>query len=382
MRDLWLIGIVLVGMPSVLAQTSEENAKKTLLNEDLWVSPRAAGMAGAVSSVADGVDAPYYNPAGIGGLYWGKTRPPFLRQVIFPSFGAAVNDETKELQKEADEVNAAEDLSAGRALVDARAGRRHYGRVSFKQATTMGRSIFVPFFDSQAAAVPRGGGSDLIDIQTRQQTGIGLGLSSSNKRETFHLGWFGYYATREEAQGEITYDEIVSPESRSDALDEITTKYEGFGNNFGMIWRFADAGRPALGLVFRNIGRSAFKPKDKSKDTLYAEQNMVLSFSVSPKVGQTGAFSWVVEVDQLEDNELSVGEKVSTGVELNLGGFASRAAFGVRAGYSKAGPSAGLTLNLGLLHIEVASQSDSVGVGNNRVTEQRLSGVIYVDVAR
>lgn len=42
---------------------------KTVLDPAPWSSARAAGLGGTLSGLADGIDAAYFNPAGIGGLF-------------------------------------------------------------------------------------------------------------------------------------------------------------------------------------------------------------------------------------------------------------------------------------------------------------------------
>ena len=63
-------GLIVVGFcssPSNVAASN--NLTKTRILANPIQSARAAGMAGALSTLADGIHAPYYNPAGIGGLY-------------------------------------------------------------------------------------------------------------------------------------------------------------------------------------------------------------------------------------------------------------------------------------------------------------------------
>jgi len=59
-KALWATGCVLMTLPALRADDSNY--------QRYMVGDRAAGMGGAVVSIADGVDAAYYNPAGLGNI--------------------------------------------------------------------------------------------------------------------------------------------------------------------------------------------------------------------------------------------------------------------------------------------------------------------------
>jgi hypothetical protein len=76
-----------------------EDATQTRIEEAPFLSPRAAGMGGALSPLADDLDAAFHNPAGIGGLGWGKTKPPYVRKLWFPHVGIGANENSAKLYK-------------------------------------------------------------------------------------------------------------------------------------------------------------------------------------------------------------------------------------------------------------------------------------------
>ena len=94
---------------------------KSLLDDQPVMSARGAGMGGALSTVADDIDAAFANPAGIGGLDWGKKDPPFVRKLFFPWFGVSANQSSQALAKEVRATGATKDSTIGKAVLDANA---------------------------------------------------------------------------------------------------------------------------------------------------------------------------------------------------------------------------------------------------------------------
>jgi hypothetical protein len=103
---------------------------------------------------------------------------------------------------------------------------------------------------------------------------------------------------------------------------------------------------------------------------------------MSPRFASSGTANVAVKIDQLENKSLSLNQKYSLGAEMLLGGIGSFATFGARAGYNYAGPSAGINLNLGLISCEASTYAvDLAATSAARVTEQRLSATVYINVA-
>jgi len=88
-----------------------------------------------------------------------------------------------------------------------------------------------------------------------------------------------------------------------------------------------------------------------------------------------------LEGHNLTDANTTLKKKVRIGMELNLGGFGSNSTFGIRAGYNAAGPSFGTNINIGLIQLEVASQSIDIGIDNRILVEKRKVAVFSVNMA-
>ena len=157
---------IFLGESASLAQSADDSDSsaeddiKTVLDSSPFLSARAAGMGGALSTLADGIHAPFYNPAGIGGIHWGKENPPVIRQLHFPYVAAGANEETTRIRKEFSDMGGGTEKSVGKAIIDANAGKRQYGRASALVSIVAKRFMLLQYDDAQMAAFRREGVTD------------------------------------------------------------------------------------------------------------------------------------------------------------------------------------------------------------------------------
>lgn len=360
--------------------TAEPNPEFiSVIDEDPIPSPRGAGMADALSTTSDDLDAAFHNPAGIGGLNQKKGNS-VVRKLYFPWVSVSTNKNSQKLYGEVRKEGGANDSAIGKAIVDAQAGDRQYVRADMVGGLVLGRTIIVPFSDLQIAAASQGNGSNLVDMRYASTSGVGYGFSAQDKDGRISLGYFGYTLNRSETMGSFLYDDIINQDQRKEILADNTTKYKATGHNAGVIWKMGKAGSPTLGVSLKNVGGTKFKAKGGAADKVQ-KQDLTVGFSVSPQVGKFGWWNTVLEAANLADDDTSLVKKYRLGTELSLGGFGSYATFAVRGGYNYAGPSAGLSLNLGLIGLEAGFYTVDVGAGNERVPEQRGVASLYVNVA-
>ena len=388
-----LVGVYLLNTDPGFSQSSQEgevlseSEVKTVLDDAPFVSVRAAGMGGALSTLADGIHAPFYNPAGIGGIHWGRRKAPIVRQLHFPYLGFAANENATELNREFKANEDSTNRIIGKAIVDANAGKRQYARASGLVSLVVSRLTFLQYQDSQIAAFRKSDETDgEISAAIRNQSGTGFGFSISDSKETLYLGAFSSFNYRRVFSGDFNYDQLVRQEERKAFFVPKQKKYTGMSSNAGMIWVMGNYGRPSLALVSKNLGGALYHYEGDSalvtpeEKTIEDKENITLGFSLSPKVGKHGAFNFIIEGQHLMEKEIALNKKFRTAVELNLGGFGSEALFGVRAGYNLAGASLGFSLNLDLVQFEFASLAEDIGIDNRHVVERRNMGVFSVNV--
>ncbi len=389
------LACLLLALSSTWALAQDEDAaekelkelkEKTVLSDDPWTSARAAGLGGALSGLADGIDAPYYNPAGIGGLHKDKKESgDFLRILYFPFplLGAAINDNSVALFSQfKSRENATTDPVITKAVLDANAGKRQYARNSVVPAFNMSRFFLGYVLDNQIAAVPYSDGSGLIQTHQRVSSGPAAGFSATDPNDTLYIGAFATSLSRTEIEGDLAFGDFVDPELRKTALSQNTKHYSGTASTAGMIWRITPkAGNPKLSMVARNIGDTTYKSSDGGEPVVVKE-DLSMAFTLSPRLGKWGYFSWTIEGSKLTDPATAVAKKAKTGLELTFGSlFGSSSIFGLRAGGNSAGASFGAHLNFGLLGFQAASYAEDIGTDNNRVIERRYLAMFGINVA-
>jgi hypothetical protein len=415
MRILALIITFFSSLAFSQTETSDSDptvTEQTIIDSSPFTSARATAMGGAISTVADDLDATFANPAGIGGLGMGKRKMPWVRKLYFPAISGSANSNAKSLNKAFKEQGGAEDTDIGQSILDAAEGKRQYGRANVVAGTVLGRSIYVPFTDYQVATVSQGNG--LVDTHYRAMSGFGMGFSVQDPKGIFSLGYFGYTATVKDLKGILSYQEMIDTESRKEAFSNYTNSYSGAGHNVGFAWVLAKRGKPTLSFVAKDIqdthlastgdikdvaSPSVVTSDDETEteetlaesttassefeieDEIVYRRNTTIGFSVSPQIGKSSHINWVLEATHLDEKDKALHKKMRTGLEYNIwGATGSYAGVSLRAGYNSAGGSAGAYLNLGIINFEASSYAVDIGVDNKKVIERRMTGTVGINV--
>lgn len=372
--------VILGSFQIASAQESDVKAK-TVLDDSPWVSARAAGMGGALGGLADGIDAPYYNPAGIGNIHQGG-KAPFIRMLNFPLVGVGVNSNSLKLKQEHMAKEAKSDQAITDAILNANAGKRQYARYSVVPSILLGRVMLAYGYDAQLAAVSLGEeNANLIDTHYRVTKGPQLGFSITNKSERFYIGASASYLDLVEHKGQFTYGEIANPEIRPSLLAESRATYRGLSSNIGALWRLSKNYRPTVAIVGRNIGTSRYEPSSKDNEAIVVKENILLAFSISPKLGKWGYYSFTLEADKLSDDNTSIEKKVRMGMELTMGKrFGGLSGLGLKLGFNSAGVSGGMRINLGLMGLQLSSYGVDIGDENKKLIERRNIGMVSINL--
>lgn len=377
------------------------STEKTILENRPWVSTRASAMGGALSTLSDGYDAPFYNPAGIGGLYlpYSSGKMPLIRELNFPYFGASANANAKGLYDNLHANSGIQDSSIGSALVDAANGKRQYGRASALSNITVSRMTAAAFSDYQVAAVSKG--SEKIDLHYRSWSGSGLGTSVGDPKGRVFFGIFSHYSSIKDGEHELTYSQINDSSDRQEAIKSMATRYSGTGTNSGLIIRLSDKANTAIGISVKDLGGTSYNtgnsasksPADSAEDdasetsdelrekTLVIPEDVTLGFSISPSLGKDHYFTLISEAGRLTDGNIEIKKKVRIGMEISLWGFGNFATTALRAGFNAGGASGGLCLNLGLLRMEASTEALDVGQDNRRLIERRYNAIVSINAA-
>lgn len=359
---------------------SSENDTKIVLDDTPWISTRANAMGGAISSLSDGMDAPHYNPAGIGGIHQ-KDDAPTVRMLNVPFLAASINENSSDLRKQLIEDNNDSDSAITSAILDANKDKRQYARVSFIPSIVVNRFMVSYIYDLQAAAVSQGSETGLVDTHYRATSGIGYGFSVGDRKGKLYLGAFFTHLQREETKGAFDYVSIDNRDLRRNLIKDNKKKYRGSASNVGLIWKIADKAMPTLGIVARDIGDTRYDSSEDGVDTIIVEEDISISFSVSPRIKKWMYLNFSIEGSDLTDHDTSLQKKLKTGLELTFGrNWGYRALAGIRTGYNNAGVSYGIFANIGLIGIQASSHAVDIGIDNDRLIERRTSAVFSVNI--
>ena len=377
-----------------LAQSVSASNKQvlTVIDPSPIASPRADAMSGAITPVADDLDAAFHNPAGIGGLGHDQAslkRAPLVRKLYFPWITVGSNSNSVSLASEMKSKGATTDATVASAVLDANTGKRQYARVGASSGVVLGRTMCVPFTDMQVASTSRGPGTNILDTTYRSESGAGCGFSAQDSQSRLSLGYFGYQAQRSLTDGAIPYDDFTNASKAGQITKANTVKGSVVGHNAGLIWRLNTKASPTLGLSVINAGGAKFhtssstasSPTFATNTTGLDHQDTRLAFGLQPRFGKSSGVNFVIEADRIDDQDVALIKKYRIGSELLIGGFGSYATMAIRAGYSHAGPSGGIMINLGLIGLEASAYSTDVAADNHQVVERRAQTTLWINVA-
>jgi hypothetical protein len=219
-------------------------------------------------------------------------------------------------------------------------------------------------------------------MKYRSTSGVGFGGSVPAVDNTVHVGWYSTINSISQIEGTFLHQDIARKERRSEVLKDATRTYSGMAHNVGVSWAMGKVASPRLAVVARNLQGASFAARKSEEEPLKMPEDLAMGFSLSPRLGNWTTMNWTLDVTRLSHRDVTLREKIRSGLEFEFGPLrGSYSLFALRLGANHAGASFGVSANLGLICIEAASHAEDIGAGNNRVIEQRNTGVIYVNVA-
>jgi len=364
----------------ITAHASDD--QDTVLDPAPFATARANAMGGALSTLADDLDAIYYNPAGLGALSFDKaeSKDPLARSILFPYSAVTLNDTANTIRKEFNAKGAQSDANTGAAILDANSGKRQYLRATIMPlGLLIGRTVVAPTIDHQIAAVPVSDSPGYVKLRYRTFSGTMVGTSVTDYGNRLAIGFSQTIGTIQETYGTFQYVDTVDSKERSDIYAENRKTYKAAATNIGLTIRPHKKLNPTFALVARNIGNTKNRSTNKTDEPLLFEEDLTAGASISPKF-KNMRLNAIFEASHLTQKHTTAIKKLHAGVELLFGGDTSKAPGGLRLGGSEAGISYGAHLNLGLIGLEAESHAVNIGLDNNRVIERRSSLIFFIDV--
>lgn len=364
------------------AATYATEDSDTVLDPAPFATSRANAMGGALSTIANDLDAIYYNPAGLGGLGFDKSelKTPFIKSLVFPYSAVTLNDTANTVRKEFNAKGAQSDANAGSAILDANSGQRQYLRATFMPIGLLqGRTAILPTIDHQIAAVPVADSPGEVKLRYRTFSGVLLGTSVADYASRISIGISQSIGTIQETYGNFQYVDAVDVNARKEIYSANRKTYKAAATNIGMIIRPQRKLSPSFSVVARNMGNTKNRSSNSAYDPLIFEEDLTAGASISPKYKKLH-FNAIIEASHLTQKQIPAVKKIHAGLEMLVGGDTGKAPLGLRVGGTEAGVSYGAHVNLGLIGVEAESHATNIGLGGNRVIERRNSLVIFIDV--
>lgn len=375
------IWIYLAITASQQAIADESVIEQTKLDPSPFVDARASALGLAVSPTANGLSAPYYNPAAIGGLHYKPSRPALIGLRV-PFMGLSANDESAKLRTALSRSQDISEPELSNEVLKAYVGKRQYARLSILPNLTINRFFVAYIYDIQVAAVKASATEQTITTSLLEQQGPYLGFSFSSPKRNFYMGFAAAYISRSSVEGDFTTAQLEMPSERKSAFKAASSNYYGTPIHAGMIWHIAQAWRPTLALVAHDLGGTRYKSSSSANSDITEPEDLTIGFSMSPNTGSLGFLNYVLEAAGLKDSDMAINKKLRTSLEWTIGNrFGYNAGFSLRLGYNSAGLSYGAGMNAGIVHLSMSSFAEDVGKANYRVIERRQVANFAINVA-
>ena len=336
LRTLWASFIILLLAP---LGTSAAELYETHLNA------RALGMGGAYNSVVDDEESLWFNPAGIAknmGIHWTMVDPKVA--ISNPSDLTTLSN----LQSQSGFSGALNSL---------------YGKDIFVGANAK-TAVILPFFaaayyyDANASLFADNPISPTLSVNYVTDQGFALGTGFSIA-EVLQMGFVSRYINRSGVRkdfgpGTIT-DILAGNSSPSVIFNNLNNKGTGIALDVGGNITLPGPVKPTMSFVWKNLGNTTFRSATSGGTAPPSDaQDMQVGASLLLN-------AWLVhilpsvEIRELNDSSVQIGDKMHLGLELGL------PLLDLRAGLYQGYVSYGFGLNLGLLELEGASWATELG---------------------
>ena len=327
-----------------------------------FVSTRGAAMSHALVSLADDLDASYYNPAGIG-----INGTDCINHLYLPLVGSSFNKQGLNLTS--DPISqGSRNPGVHDALNLAKPGMDSYGRATGLTGIAVDHMILHGYTDLEVFGHAQD--EDLTHVAYRQRQVLGGGFAIESPDKQLSVGVYSSFEWIEDGE--------LSKDSTDSSIEETIfdqQRYERRPVHAGLLWILSPQFQPTLGVSVRDIaGTRAMIGDDEWKSNGEKKESTNIGFSLTFDLTSYCLWTFATTIEdvfyppRLEDYRF--------GSEITLGTFGHNALFQIRSGYSAQGSSAGLALNLGLIRAEASLESIHSGDIN---PENRYSVLISVN---
>ncbi len=344
-----------------LAQGSELQEVKREYRSGRYLGSGDSGVSTPV-----GIDAIFYNPAGIADV------KGLLNEVSLASPQVMVGRNARSLYYSL--MGSKEKLSLDSLL--AYSGKPLYAGIQNVTGVAFRRAAFGLLQKAEATAYLGSSLTTGLPVAEAQATGragayfsVGRGFFS----ESMFLGVTAKYLQKAEA--EISMSVLEAENLKSDnlknLLDSAQTRGTGFGVDLGLLFRNNKAQlKPALGIVAKNIGNTAFTMKPGTISSPTPDyMSLDVGMSVRPGTKKSESKLSIDVHDVTNKNKNSIYKRVHLGAELSFQGV-----MGGTVGMNQGYPTYGGFVCFKFLRAEAGSYSEELGKFAGDKRDQRYFG--------
>ena len=378
-----------------------------------FTAVRPIGMGDAFTAVASDDNAVWTNPAGIGRVRKARSRSTFnVRK--FPNVIAGANGQSQNFYSA---FKGSQDKSVAGVLSSATT-------VADKPFYVRGAAFPVLLFDTSRTAPMALGVYSNTTVQalvpsqtpeTAQVTAISdvggvitFGWTTESNR--FNAGLSVRPVMRYAFEDRIPSSDLISKSLMQKHLQTDANRMTGTGVDFGLIATVADFWFPTIGVAVRNLPTGCkvdylnpytqrlekvcgniYKGSVSNADALSTVDPMDLQvgLSIIPRLTRKLNLRFAVDAHHLPVGTakqsygltgIDASKLVHAGIELYPGNPLLKPMIAGRAGYSQGFATAGASLNLGFLSIEVATYGVDVSATSKPVEDRRVLGSLTLDL--
>ncbi|MBP9707273.1 MAG: hypothetical protein KBD78_06480 [Oligoflexales bacterium] len=313
-----------------------------------YKSGKMLGRGHSGLSTADEEDAIFYNPAGLAqgkGIY---------KKTVLLSPMLEFSSDTRDLIREV----------AVEEKTDVETLRKHIGQpqhlgISNFSGVIFRRAAIGLFGNGQSDILisksPEAGGLEQVDAGADIMGGLSFSLADSFFHKNLYFGITSKYLYRGEAgiHADLAeYDEL----QKIDPADSLGMG-NGFGLDYGMMWRGEGRVQKNFGLTVKNIGQTAIDPIDDASNAagpIEQTINIGTSFVTAAYLSQIEFHFDIWDLTSAYTDNFYL--KTHLGAELNLKKF-----IGLSAGLNQGYPTVGMFFDVYFLRLDLGAYTEEVG---------------------
>ena len=325
-----------------------------------WLSTRALGMGNAYTALVDGADAIFYNPAALG----------FNTGVHFTLFDIHGGFNGMEAVDNVELIRSLPDDIPG--TMKKLYGKRIWAGAGGKTAIVLPYFGVAGFFNTATGFTASNPPNPSAEPSLVFDYGAALGFAVPVVPGIANVGM-----TFKRINRTGTTDTISAGRLATMTPDELTSEFKrrgtGYGLDFGGMLKVPGPVSPSLSFVYRDFGFTSFVHEEGAGAPSRIEPEMVLGGALeisAPLLKITPAF----DIRYLNRADYQFGKKLNLGLEVSLPLIDLRA--GLHQGYY----SAGVGLNLALLHVDVATWGVEMGEYPGQLEDRRYMVQLSFDL--